>query len=141
MTQALDIRAFGGHGDLQHYYSSGNDVEHIYPSNPSEEAAAEFGAYVDPETPNRIGNLMLVEQAINRLLGNKPYSQKKAIYPQSQYLLVRCQAQHPILGIADQITRAIVSVPTFERWNAHAVNQRQLFLTRLAREVWGVKEA
>jgi hypothetical protein len=144
LTQALDVRAYGAagaYGDLLHYYNANNDIEHIYPTTPSEQAASEFGAVTDEEVASKIGNLLLVEQAINRLLGNKAYSQKKAIYSQSQFLLVRCQAERPIFGVADQITKAIASVPTFPDWNASAVMDRQEYLTRLAREVWGVTES
>ena len=143
LTQALDVRAYGEagtYGDLLHYYSANNDIEHIFPANPSEEAIAEFGPIADEEIASKIGNLLLVEQAINRLLGNKPYSQKKAIYKQSQFLLVRCQAERPVFGVADQITRAIAAVPSFVNWDTDTVTARQQYLTSLAREVWGVPE-
>jgi hypothetical protein len=141
LTQAIDVRAYGdggNYGDLMHYYAANNDIEHIYPMNPSDEALAEFGDKADEHVASKIGNLVLVEQAINRLLGNKAYSQKKTVYPQSQFLLVRCQAEHPALGVADQITKAIAGLPSFSAWNEKAVSERQDFLTSLAREVWKV---
>ena len=141
LTQAVDVRAYGdggNYGDLMHYYAANNDIEHIYPMNPSDEALAEFGEKADEHIASRIGNVVLVEQAINRLLGNKAYSQKKAVYPQSQFLLARCQAEHPMLGVADKITKAIAGLPSFPAWDEGAVIKRQEFLTSLAREVWRV---
>jgi hypothetical protein len=141
LTQALDVQAYGeagAYGDLLHYYNANNDIEHIFPLTPSEQAASEFGPNGEEAIASRIGNLMLVEQAINRLLGNKAYSEKKAIYRQSQFLLVRCQAEHPAFGIADQITRTIATVSSFPSWNAEAVIARQGYMVRLAQGVWGV---
>ena len=141
LTQAVDVKAYGdggNYGDLMHYYAANNDIEHIFPMKPSHEALTEFGEKADEHIASRIGNLVLVEQAINRLLGNKSYSQKKAVYPQSQFLLARCQAEHPALGVADKITKAIAGLPSYSAWNEVAVLQRQDFLTSLAREVWKV---
>ena len=143
LTQALDLRAYGGagnHPDLLHYYNGNNDIEHVFPVTPSQEAKNEFGTSTDDAIAHRIGNLLLVEQAINRLLGNRPYSQKKAIYANSQFLLVKCQGERPTFGVADQITKAIANVPSFSKWDADAVVGRQEYLTSLAREVWGVPE-
>jgi hypothetical protein len=141
LTQAIDVRAYGdggNYGDLMHYYAANNDIEHICPMNPSGEALAEFGEKADEHVASKIGNLVLVEQAINRLLGNRAYSYKKTIYPQSQFLLVRCQAEHPAFGVADKITKAIAGLPSFPAWDEGAVLKRQDFLTSLAREVWKV---
>ena len=38
-----------------HYYAAHNDIEHIYPINPSDKARAEFGEKVDEEVASRIG--------------------------------------------------------------------------------------
>ncbi|SNS40808.1 Protein of unknown function [Granulicella rosea] len=141
LTQAIDVRAYGdagSYGDLMHYYNANNDVEHIYPISPSESARLEFGDASDAAIASKLGNLVLVEQAINRLISNGAYTQKKMLYAQSQFLIVRCQAARPSFGVADQITRAITSIPSFPIWNERAVSERQSFLTSLAREIWGV---
>jgi hypothetical protein len=142
LTQAIDVRAYGNtgsHGTLATYFDGKNDIEHILPENPSIEAIAEFGeTSIEPELPQRLGNLMLFEKTINQLLGNKPYSQKAKIYPQSQYLLVKCQPSRPVFGVADQITKAISTVPSFGKWTRSDIDKRQAYLAGLAREVWGV---
>jgi uncharacterized protein with ParB-like and HNH nuclease domain len=142
LTQAIDVRAYGStghHGTLANYVDGKNDIEHILPENASVEALAEFReTSIEPELVQRLGNLLLLESSINRVLGNKPYSQKIAIYPQSQYLLVKCQASKPLFGVADRITKAISTVPSFDRWTRKDIDDRQVYLARLAREVWGV---
>jgi hypothetical protein len=145
ITQHIDVQAYGeggGHGTLGHYIAGSNDIEHILPVSPSVEALAEFGeSEVDYELTQRLGNLAFVEKAINRLLGNRSYSQKSAVYSESQFLLAKCQASHPTLGVADQITRAISTVPSYATWNRAAIEDRQKYLAGLAREVWALPPA
>jgi hypothetical protein len=142
LTQAIDVRAYGStgaHGALSNYIDGKNDIEHILPETPSVDAIAEFGEEsVQPQIAQQLGNLMILEKTINQLLGNKPYSQKSEIYPQSLFLLVKCQPSRPLFGIADRITRVISTVPSFKKWNREAVETRQAYLARLAREVWSV---
>jgi uncharacterized protein with ParB-like and HNH nuclease domain len=145
LTQAIDVRAYGdggGKGILSNYIDGRNDIEHILPENPSIEAVSEFGeTSIEAELPQRLGNLTFLEKTINQLLGNKPYSQKKVVYPQSLYLLVKCQPSKPLFGVADQITKVVATVPSFDKWNRQAINDRQTYLATLARDVWGVPSA
>jgi hypothetical protein len=145
LTQSIDVRAYGdagGHGTLANYIDGKNDIEHILPENASTEAIAEFGeTTIEPELPQRLGNLTFLEKTINQLLGNKPYSKKKAVYPQSVFLLVRCQPAKPVFGVADQITKVVATVPSFATWNRQAIGDRQTYLATLARDVWGVPSA
>jgi len=142
LTQQIDLQAYGATGprsDLSHYMDGGNDIEHILPDAPSTEALQEFGeSAADGELIQRLGNLMLVEKAVNRSLGNKPYSQKVGAYPGSQFLLVRCQAAHQTVGVNDQITKTMKKLPTYPKWNRAAVGERQQNLASLAYEVWSV---
>lgn len=142
LTQFVDLDGYGNSGsrtDLSHYMSGGNDIEHIMPETPSEKALGEFGeVVVDSEIIQSLGNLMLVERSVNRALGNKAYSEKINIYPSSQFLLVRCQAMHPPVGINDQITRATRKLAVYPTWSRAKIDERQKELARMAHEVWGV---
>ena len=83
LTQQVDILAYGeteGTRWLGNYVSGGYEVEHIFPQNPSDEAATEFGQISDPEVLQRLGNLVRVEKSINTSLGNRPYTQKSPVY-------------------------------------------------------------
>ena len=69
-----------------------------FPQQPNKEAAIEFGELVDPFVADRLGNLVLVEKSINASLGNRPYSQKRDVYRQSQLLLTKALAERPKVG-------------------------------------------
>src|SRR5690606_25727195 len=63
LTQYIDLKAYGetaGTKWLSRYTGGGFEIEHIFPQQPSEEAAAEFGAFEDPNIADRLGNLVLV---------------------------------------------------------------------------------
>jgi hypothetical protein len=145
LTQHVDLTAYGpsqGRDDLEEYVAGGNDIEHILPDHGDEEAVSEFGdGGADQQVIQSIGNLLLIEKSINRAIRNTRYSAKIKTYPQSKYLLTRCQgnSENCKVGMADKITKAVEAVASFPKWNANAVYERQQFLTRLACEVWDVR--
>ena len=144
LTQHFDVLAYGdtgGHGLLSSYIDGKNDIEHILPNNPSESALAEFGeAEPDQNLIQRLGNLCFVEDAVNRALGNKPYSEKIKVYPNSQFLLTKCQASHPVVGVNDRITKTAQTIPVFVTWERANIEARQAYLAKVARTVWGVPD-
>ena len=107
-------------------------------SSPVPKRWREFGAYEDSEVADRLGNLVLVEKSINASLGNRPYSQKRSVYLQSQLLLTRALAERPRVGKSTKIDLAVVDLEPYEEWNEPAVVARQAVLTKLARSVWAV---
>jgi len=142
LTQHFDILAYGstgGHGLLATYMEGRNDIEHILPNGITPEGLEDFGeTTADPETIQALGNLCLVEEAVNRALSNKRYSEKAAVYPSSQFLLTKCQASRPVIGVNDRITRVACCIPVFPHWQRTDIVARQRFLTETARSVWGV---
>ncbi|HCZ00212.1 MAG: hypothetical protein A3D16_20560 [Rhodobacterales bacterium RIFCSPHIGHO2_02_FULL_62_130] len=143
LTQQVDILAYGeteGTRWLGNYVSGGYEVEHIFPQNPSDEAATEFGQISDPEVVQRLGNLVLVEKSINTSLGNRPYSEKRPVYQQSKLLLTRALSERPKVGTNTRIDRAVASIAPYPEWNEALVSDRQRSLVTLARAVWGLPE-
>lgn len=142
LTQHIDLLAYGpsqGRDNLDDYVSGGNDIEHILPDSGDAEAVAEFGeGGDDQEIIQQLGNLLLIEKSINRAIQNVKYSDKIKTYPQSKYLMTRCQADKASgqVGVADKITKAVEELEVFPVWNKSAVEQRQAFLARLASTVW-----
>lgn len=139
LTQHIDLNAYGeteGTKWLSRYTGGGFEIEHIFPQQPSEEAAAEFGAFEDPNVADRLGNLVLVEKSINASLGNRPYSQKRDVYRQSQLLLTKALAERPKVGANTKIDIAVAGLDPFTAWNEAAVIKRQEMLAALARSVW-----
>jgi hypothetical protein len=102
---------------------------------------AEFGVGVnDPRLVWSIGNLALAESSINQSLGNTPFSHKRTVYPQSQFLLTRAISELPNIG-RTAIDRAVDLLKPFLVWNAATVKERSAMLTRLAQNVWDISAA
>lgn len=145
LTQYVNEQAYGAQTPLSHYTNSAVHIEHILPQSPSEAALEEFqefDAVVDVgEYVQRLGNLALAEQPINIHLGNRPYSEKKEVYPQSQFLLTQAISRKPQLGANTSVDRAVKELEPYEDWCPTAVESRQAALTKLARTVWDVPEA
>ena len=141
LAQYIDLRAYGateGTKWLSRYTEGGFEIEHIFPQQPSREAAAEFGAFDDQDIANRLGNLVLVERSINASLGNRPYSQKRDVYIQSQLLLTKALAERPRVGENTRIDAAVADLNPAAEWNEAAVIKRQEELATLARLAWNV---
>lgn len=139
LTQYIDLRAYGvteGTKWLSRYTGGGFEIEHIYPQQPSTEAADEFGMFEDIDIANRLGNLVLVEKSINASLGNRPFSQKRDIFRQSQLLLTKALVERPKIGANTKIDIAVAELDPFSEWNEATVLDRQDKLTMLAKSVW-----
>lgn len=143
LTQQLDLLAYGETEStrwLSSYVSGGYQIEHIFPQSPKPEAAAEFGPLSDPDIVQRLGNLVLAEDAINASLGNRPYSAKSPVYRQSRLLLTRSLSERPRVGTNTRIDRAVASIEAYATWNETSIHERQRALVTLARAVWGLPE-
>lgn len=141
LTQLVDLQGFGeteGTKWLSRYTSGGFEIEHVFPQNPSADAASEFGPTTDANVCNRIGNLLLVEKSINASLGNRPFSKKRSVYSQSQLLLTRALAERPKVGAHTKIDAAVAGIEPFESWSEDAIAKRQELLRVLARSIWDV---
>jgi Protein of unknown function (DUF1524) len=140
-TQRIELAAYGeteGTRWLSRFVGGGFEIEHIFPRTPSDAAKAEFGQYRDPLISTRLGNLVLVEKSINTSLGNRPYSEKRKVYPQSQLLLTRALAERPKIGANTKIDAAVAELVPFSRWDATNIERRQAQLTQFASEIWDV---
>lgn len=142
ITQHFDLAAYGPstvRSTLSDYSSGGNDIEHILPYGADAAIVNEFGEGAqDVRVTQRIGNLLLLEKAINRSIGNKQYATKLLTYQQSKFLLTRCQAfgEAQKIGVADSITKAIDKIVSFPTWDKEAVEARSLFLANVGTVVW-----
>lgn len=144
LTQHVELLAYGeteGTKWLSKYTSGGYEIEHIYPQTPNDEAKKEFGPATDVNVVDRLGNLVLVEKSINASLGNRPFSSKKGVYPQSQLLLTRAIAELPKVGTNTKIDAAVVGIMPYQDWNEKNVADRQEFIRKMARVIWDVPAA
>ena len=143
LTQSVDLAGYGitseGHKWLSRYTDASNHIEHIAPVNPSSDAAAEFGeGATDWAVIWSIGNLALAEFSINGSLGNRAFSKKKGVYPQSQFLLTRAVSGVIKIGSNTAIDRAVAHLTPFENWNRKSVIDRSRMLAELASRVWDI---
>ena len=144
LSQYIDIQAYGESEStlwLGKYVTNSFEIEHIFPSTPSEEAVAEFGDIENEYVAERLGNLLLLEKSINASLYNRPYSIKRSRYKKSQLLLTRAISERPNIGISTKIDKAVSDLQVYDGWNEVTVNARQNELTRLAKKVWRVPQA
>lgn len=91
-------------------------IEHILPENPDHSWQHNFTEKQQDEMVYRLGNMTLLEPALNREIGNQPYVRKREKYQDSQYSLTQ-----EIQG---------------EDWTPDAIANRQQHLGRLAVQVW-----
>ena len=94
-------------------------IEHIVPQNPSEDWFGSFTALEVDAATNRLGNMTLLESAVNRKVGNAPYTQKCTAYEGSVYAL----------------TREVAAMAPDE-WTFALMENRQRHLARRATQVW-----
>jgi hypothetical protein len=144
INQFVEIEAYGpqGRDSLAPYVEAKNDIEHIAPEQPDDEARAAFGEGAeDSLLIQSLGNLMLLELSLNRVVSNWSYARKCQTYPSSQFLIARCQAKRLDAGVNDRITRAMTLLQPEEHWNCDAIQRRQKWLAEIALDVWGLRTA
>jgi len=143
LTQYVNEEAWGAEtqGDLEKILDGTIHIEHVLPQNPSKEALAEFDK---PEEADdyigRLGNLTLAEEPINCSLGNQPFSAKRPVYKNSNFLLTRLLSGKVSVGKNTAVDRATDGFPIFDQWSSGTVSARQQSLATLAQQVWGMPQ-
>ncbi|WP_375470094.1 DUF262 domain-containing protein [uncultured Nostoc sp.] len=144
-SQYINEKAFGSEENwinLNTFIQNKIEIEHILPQKPEQAIVDDF------DKPNeitkyisRLGNLTLLEKTINASIGRGTFSEKKAAYPQSVFLLTRSITEKPVLGTNTAINRAVQDLKEFTIWNSQAIEERQKMLTYLAKQVWDMDQA
>ncbi|MPN23730.1 hypothetical protein SDC9_171123 [bioreactor metagenome] len=143
-TQYIEQRAWNNaaHNNLEHFYASTVDIEHILPQTPNDNVMDSFDKPEKyEEYVEKLGNLTLLEKTINTSVSNDLYVNKKAGYRQSSFLLTRSIAEKPQVGSNTQLNRAVRDLLQFEEWSSESIELRQEMLVKLASEVWGMPSA
>jgi hypothetical protein len=137
MTQYLNELAYGGsEADLSQFVKS-QDVEHILPQTPPSNVVAAFDKpdEIHDYIP-RLGNMVLLEESINRSIQDEPFVVKKRAYPESRFLLTKTIAEAVQVGVNTKINRAVAGLTPFDEWTSESIERRQEMLTDLAKRVW-----
>lgn len=142
LTQYIDELAWGQNdsvANIKNCYIDKVEIEHILPQNPVAETLTSFDK---PEEIGRytklLGNLTLLERAINASVGNKPYQDKKTAYKQSKFILTKSVFEKVAVGTNTAVDRAVKELETFDNWTSESIIRRQEMLTQLAKKVWSM---
>jgi uncharacterized protein with ParB-like and HNH nuclease domain len=98
-------------------YDNGT-LEHILPENPTEIWHRSFPKDIEESFIYRIGNFTLLEADKNRIIGNKPFTEKISSYKTSRYTI------SAKLG--------------FKEWNVDNLVNRQKYLAKQAKAIWSL---
>lgn len=126
-------------GDLSTYMDSGVEIEHIMPQTCPDKSKygvndEEFSLYI-----NRLGNLTLLENSINKSIQNDDYSAKSIAYQQSKFYLTKSIPALVDQGGQTAITRTNKKLSAWSAWNRDAIESRQAMLYCLSEEIWGIQ--
>lgn len=115
-------------------------IEHILPNKPKDELRNAFGADIYEEYKNRLGNLTLLEQSLNKSLGNDFFEKKKPVYAQSTCILTKSIVGLTITtDIKSQHGQFFSTFRHWEKWDKNSIEDRQQFLLDLTKEIWEIK--
>lgn len=128
----------GDTGVLANYMDNGVEIEHIMPQTCYDKASygvndEEFSLLI-----NRLGNLTLLENSINKSIQNNDYASKSKAYQQSKFYLTKSIPKLVDQGADTAITRTNKKLAAWEEWNKTSIEDRQEILFRLSEEIWGI---
>jgi hypothetical protein len=140
LTQFVDMAYKGlkSPGSLGEYTVL--EIEHILPNTPDSVLLSTFrtvnlNANYD-EYKNKLGNLTLLEKPINIVASNGFFSAKKDEYRKCKYYLTSSIVEITKVGHNSSINRINEKLQAFDDWSASSIDQRQVLLLKLSREVW-----
>lgn len=126
-------------GILSNYLDTGVEIEHIMPKTCYDKSTYgltddEFGIYL-----NRMGNLTLLENSINKSIHNDIYSNKCEAYQQSKFYLTKSIPALIDQGENTAINRANKKLRDWNTWDKNSIEDRQRMLYELSEEIWSIK--
>ena len=100
------------------FIDSNFTIEHILPEN-YDESWNNFFSNEAEKYVYRLGNYTLLEEKKNRIIGNKPFEEKKKIYQTSQFKLTNQEIN-------------------YDEWNIASLNKHQSKLAKYAKSIWKI---
>jgi len=125
-------------GNLSSYMASGIEIEHIMPVKCDDKdmyglTTEEFEQYI-----NRLGNLTLLENSINKSIHNSAYDAKRLAYQHSKFYLTQSIPMLSAVGTNTAMTRTNQKLQAWTEWNKTSIEDRQQMLYRISEEIWGI---
>lgn len=137
-TQYVDLARMGNPtlSVLDNYMRSSVQIEHILPQNPDSQLRALYEDY--DSLMHMFGNLTLIEDSMNSVVGNKPFADKVQAYPMCPYYLTSSIAKLDEVGVNSAINRISSKLQTFDHWDEQTIAQRQEMLYKLSLDIWNL---
>lgn len=88
---------------------------------------------------NRLGNLTLLENTINRSIQNDVYANKATYYKQSKFYITSSISELVNLGQDTAINRTNSLLASWSDWNKQAIEERQEMFYRLSEMIWELR--
>lgn len=125
--------------ELEQYTQTAVEIEHIMPQTcPCKSDYSitdeEFDVYI-----NRLGNLTLLENTINKSIQNDSYSIKSQAYKQSKFYLTSALSELVNQGQNTAITRTNEILTSWDVWSRTTIEERQKMLYDLSERIWDIK--
>ena len=103
------------------FESSNITLEHICPANPNDGWEKFTDEDID-KASSRLGNMLLLEESMNRNLGNATYDVKRKAYKSSAYQMVQNVAKN------------------YREWTPERIDARQLDMAKMATSIWRIAQ-
>lgn len=123
-------------GDMTPYLSSAIEIEHIMPQTCSSVedyslSEEEYKYYL-----NKLGNLTLLENGINKSIHNAPYEEKIKEYKKSKFYLTSSIPELVPMGRNTATNRTNALLNSWQTWNKDSIDERQRMLYKLSEMIW-----
>lgn len=125
--------------DLSNYTETAVEIEHIMPQACENKATYdvsddEFNVYI-----NRLGNLTLLENSINKSIQNDSYNDKSVEYKKSKFYLTSAISELVNQGQDTAINRTNAILKSWEGWDKKSIEERQKMFYMLSERIWDIK--
>ena len=124
--------------DLKTYIQSGVEIEHIMPQTCYDKAMYGVTDEDFPIMVDRLGNLTLLENSLNKSIHNDTYSNKCAAYKQSKFYLTSSLPELIYQGKDTAINRTNQLLSAWPEWNNQSIESRQEMLYQLSEQIWSM---
>lgn len=120
------------------YTGPGVEIEHIMPQTCEDKQVYGVSEEEFPVYLNRLGNLTLLENSINRSIQNSTYKEKCEAYRKSRFYLTKSLPALVDQGKDTAINRTNGMLTAWTEWNKQSIEERQRMLYQLSEKIWSI---
>lgn len=137
-----EIRSGGNNfADIEYEYGKSVQIEHIMPQKIDDYTL--YGIDIDDKEGyekylNSLGNLTLLEKAINQACQNKSYEDKCKEYPKSKFYLTSSLPSLINVGVNTAANKLNGKMRCWDKWVKDSIEERQEMLYELSEMIWNI---